>query len=422
MQSAGVVGMAERRIIVIGAGIVGLALAWRLNRMGASVTVIDPNPPGEGASFGNAGAISNSSVVPLAMPGVLRSVPQMLLDPAAPLHVPANYWLKGLPWFARFAAAARPSRVEAAAAALGALHALATDQHMALAAEIGAPDLIQPKGHLFVYRDAGQLAKADATWALRRQYGARIIDLDRAGIVALEPAVGPAYTIGRFLPDDAFCINPHRYCVTLAAAFTQAGGTIIRDAVRSILVQDGRATGVQGEAARYGADSVVVAAGIWSLKLLQPLGYRIPLETERGYHIMLPQPGVTISRPVVPADRRVFITPMETGLRVAGTVEFGGTARPPTPHRAALLRQDIAAVLPDASTEGVEGFWMGHRPSLPDSVPVIGPSTRIADLFFAFGHGHLGLTGAAPTAGVLAPVIMGRPSNADLKPYAAERF
>jgi glycine/D-amino acid oxidase-like deaminating enzyme len=414
--------MADKRIIVIGAGIVGLALAWRLNRMGAAVTIIDPNPPGEGASFGNAGAISSSSVAPMAMPGVLRSVPQMLLDPAAPLHIPASYWLKGLPWFLRFAAAARPARVAAAAAALGALHTLATDQHQALAAEIGAPDLIQPKGHLHVYRDAAQLAKEDATWALRRDYGARIIDLDRAGILALEPAIGPAYTIGRFLPDNAFCLNPHRYGTTLAAAFTQAGGTIIRDAVRAITVQDGRATGVQGDATAYDADSVVVAAGIWSLKLLQPLGYRIPLETERGYHIMLPNPGVSISRPVVPADRRVFITPMETGLRVAGTVEFGGTELAPTPQRAALLRQDIAAVFPDASTEGVEGFWMGHRPSLPDSVPVIGSSARIADLFFAFGHGHLGLTGAAPTAGMLAPLIMGHPSNANLQPYSAERF
>jgi D-amino-acid dehydrogenase len=414
--------MADQRIIVVGAGIVGLALAWRLCRMGASVTVIDPNPPGEGASFGNAGAISNSSVVPMAMPGVLRSVPQMLLDPAAPLHIPASYWLKGLPWFVRFAASARPARVAAAAAALGALHALATDQHAALAAEIGAPDLIQPKGHLYVYRDAAQLEKEDAGWALRRAYGARIIDLDRAGILALEPAIGPAYTIGRFLPDNAFCLNPHRYATTLAAAFTQAGGTIIRDTVRAITVQDRHATGVQGGAASYDADSVVVAAGIWSLKLLQPLGYHIPLETERGYHIMLPHPGVPVGRCVVPADRRVFITPMETGLRVAGTVEFGGTARPPTPRRAALLRQDIAAVFPDASTEGVEGFWMGHRPSLPDSVPVIGPSARISGLFFAFGHGHLGLTGAAPTAGMLAPVIMGRPANADLTPYAAERF
>ena len=414
--------MADKRIIVIGAGIVGLALAWRLNRMGASVTIIDPNPPGEGASFGNAGAISSSSVAPMAMPGVLRDVPRMLLDPIAALHVPADYWIKALPWFARFVASARPARVAAAAAALGALHKLATDQHRQLAAEIGAPELIQPKGHLHLYRNAAQLAKEDAVWALRRAYGTRIIDLDRAGILALEGAIGPAYTIGRFLPDNGFCLNPHRYCTALAAAFTQAGGVIIRDGVQAITVQDGRATGVQGSAAHHAADAVVLAAGMWSLALLRPLGYRIPLESQRGYHITLTSPGIDVGRCVVPADRKVFITPMESGLRVAGTVEFGGLARPPTPRRAALLRQDVAAVFPDAATEAVEGFWMGHRPCLPDSVPVIGPSARIAQLYFAFGHGHLGLTGAAPTAGMLAPVVMGRPANADLTPYAAERF
>lgn len=414
--------MAARRVIVVGAGIVGLALAWRLNRMGAAVTVIDPNPPGEGASFGNAGAISSSSVVPLAMPGVMRGVPKMLLDPAAPLHVPASYWLKAMPWFMRFAAAARPVQVAKAASALGALHALAADQHAALAAEIGAPDLIQALGHLYLYRDDGQLQKDAAGWALRRDYGARVVTLDRAGILALEPAVGPAYTIGQFLPDNAHCLNPHRYCTAIAAAFTQAGGAIMQDGVRSILVEDGRAVGVASDGARYDADAVVVAAGAWSTTLLQPLGYRIPLESQRGYHITLADPGIQVTRCLSPADRKVFITPMEGGLRVAGTVEFGGLARAPSPKRAALLRQDVAAVFPDARTGPDERFWMGHRPCLPDSVPVIGPSARIADLFLAFGHGHLGLTGAAPTAGLLAPLIMGRPANSSLAAYAAERF
>ena len=414
--------MAGRRVIVVGAGVVGLALAWRLNRMGATVTVIDPLPPGEGASFGNAGAISASSVAPLAMPAVLRTLPKMLLDPAAPLHVPASYWLRALPWFARFAASARPARVAAAAAALGVLHALATDQHAALAAEIGASALIQPKGHLYLYRDAAQLEKDAAGWALRRAHGARVVALDRAGILALEPAVGPAYTIGQFLPDNAVCVNPHRYCTAIAAAFVQAGGSLARDGVQAITVRDGQATGVQGSAGAYEADAVVVAAGAWSTTLLRPLGYRIPLESQRGYHITLTDPGVAVGRCICPADRKVFITPMEGGLRVAGTVEFGGLSRAPSPQRAALLREDVRTAFPDARTAAVQGFWMGHRPCLPDSVPVIGPSQRIEGLYFAFGHGHLGLTGSAPTAGLLAPVVMGRAANADLSAYRAERF
>lgn len=411
------------RVLVIGAGIVGLALAWRLRLDGAAVTVVDPAPPGEGgASFGNAGAISASSVVPLAMPGLLRQVPRMLLDPAAPLHVPTRYWLRAAPWLTRFAAAARPAAVARAAAALDALHRLSTEQHLALAREVGAPELVVPRGHLYLYRDAAQLAKDAAGLDLRRSYGARIEVLDRAGVEALEPAVGPAYTVGAFLPDNAHCAEPRRYCEAIAEAFTRAGGAIERDRIAEIATADGRATGARGRERFYGADSVAVAAGAWSAKLLAPLGYRVPLETQRGYHVNLTSAGVEVGRPVVPADRKVFITPMEGGLRVAGTVEFGGLDRAPDPRRAALLHDDVRAVFPDTRIGHANGFWMGHRPCLPDSVPVIGPARRVRGLWFAFGHGHLGLTGSAPTAHLLAPAILGRPTNADLAPYAAERF
>ena len=309
-----------------------------------------------------------------------------------------------------------------AAAALDMLQRLATEQHLDLAREVGAPELILPRGNLYLYRDRAQVAKDKAGWDLRRAYGARIEVLDRAGILALEPAIGPAYQIGLFLPDHAHCASPHRYALAVAATFRAAGGEIRRDRIRALTLEDGRVTGAAGEAGTHRADQVVVAAGAWSARLLTPLGYRIPLETQRGYHVNLPSSGVAISRPVVPADRKVFITPMEGTLRVAGTVEFGGLDRAPNVARAQLLRADLDAVFPDASTDGVEGFWMGHRPCLPDSVPVIGPARRIAGLWFAFGHGHLGLTGSAPTARMLAPAILGRPTNQDLAPFAAERF
>lgn len=412
-----------QHVLVVGAGIVGLALAWKLRQEGAAVTVVDPAPPAEGgASFGNAGAISSSSVVPLAMPGLLRQVPRMLLDPAAPLHIPASYWLRAAPWLARFVAAARPAAVSRAVAALHTLQHLATEQHLALAREVGASELIRPLGHLYVYRDERQLAKDRANWDLRRSHGARIEMLDRHGIEGLEPAIGPAYRLGVFLPDHAHCASPHRYGQAVAKAFIAAGGEIRRDRILALSVSDGRVTGAKGEAQEHPADAVVVAAGAWSARLLARFGYRIPLETQRGYHVNLPAAGIDVTRPVIPADRKVFVTPMEGALRVAGTVEFGGLERAPNAARARLLYQDLAAVLPAARTEGAEGFWMGHRPCLPDSVPVIGPSRRVPGLWFAFGHGHLGLTGSAPTAAMLAPAILGRPVNADLSPFAAERF
>ncbi|NKC30853.1 FAD-dependent oxidoreductase [Roseomonas sp. BU-1] len=412
-----------RRVLVIGAGIVGLALAWRLRQAGAEVSVVDAEPPGEGgASFGNAGAISASSVAPLAMPGLLKQVPRMLLDRAAPLHVPAGYWLRAAPWLARFVAAARPASVTRATAALDGLLRLATEQHQALVREIGAPELLRPHGQLYLYRGATQLAKDQASWAIRAAHGARLERLDRAGILALEPAVGPAYQMAIFLADHAHCASPLRYARRLAEVFRQAGGSILRDRVTALTTQDGRISGAQGQAGHHPADAVVLAAGAWSARLAAPLGYRIPLESQRGYHVDLPEPGFTLTRPVIPADRKVFITPMEGALRVAGTVEFGGLDRAPDPARAKLLYDDLAAVFPEARPAPAEGFWMGHRPCLPDSVPVIGPAQRVPGLFFAFGHGHLGLTGSAPTAELLAPAVLGRPSNRDLSPYAAERF
>lgn len=221
-----------RSVLVVGAGIVGLALAWRLRQEGAHVTIVDPAPPGEGgASFGNAGSISSSSVAPLAMPGLLGQVPRMLLDPGAPLHIPARYWLRAAPWLARFAAAARPAAVARAAAALDKLLHLATEQHLALAREIGTPELIRPLGNLYVYRSQKQLAKDKASWDLRRSFGARVEVLDRAGVAALEPAIGPAYQIGVFLPDHAHCALPIRYSRALCAGHAAIGDGERADAV-----------------------------------------------------------------------------------------------------------------------------------------------------------------------------------------------
>ena len=411
------------RVLVIGAGLVGLALAFRLQQDGAEVAVVDPEPPAEGgASFGNAGAISSTSVVPLAMPGLLKQVPRMLLDPAAPLHIPARYWLRAAPWLLRFVAAAGPATVARAAAALDQLQKLALEQHLALARDIGAPELLATNGNLYVYRDEAQLAKDRAGFELRRSYGARVEVLDRAGIDALEPQIGPAYRIGVFFPDHGHCASPARYGRAVAGALLRAGGEIRRDRILALTVAGGRVTGAQGEAQHHAADEVVVAAGAWSARLLAPLGYRIPLETQRGYHVNLPASGLSLSRPITPADRKVFITPMEGAVRVAGTVEIAGLDAAPNAVRAKLLYDDLAAVFPDARIEGSSGFWMGHRPCLPDSVPVIGPARRIGGLWFAFGHGHLGLTGSAPTAEMLAPAILGRPANQDFTPFAAERF
>lgn len=414
--------MTEKRVVVVGAGIVGLCVAWHLASRGMKPLVLDGEEPGIGASSGNAGAISAGSVAPLAMPGVLKQVPQMLTDPKGALHIPMTYWPRALPWLLRFVASARPARVEQIATALGALLFGAMEQHRKILEAEGAADVIRDTGQLYVYRDAKQIAKDRESWDLRQRHGLRMEVLDRAGLLALEPEVGADYTVGVFLPEQGSSVDPKRQARIVADGVRRMGGEIRRAAVRAITTEGRRVTGVETEAGTIAADEVVIAAGAWSAALLRPLGFRIPLESQRGYHVMLPDAGITLSRPVVPADRKVFLSPMDGGLRVAGTVEFGGLDRAPTPQRAAYLLEDLKAVFPQARTESAQPFWMGHRPCLPDSVPVIGPAKAWQGLWCAFGHGHLGLTGSAPTGAVLGAAIAGEKPNFDFSPFAAERF
>jgi len=413
---------APASVVVIGAGVVGLCCAWHLARRGLAVTVLDPEPPGSGCSSGNAGALSPGSVAPLALPGAARNGLKMLLDPTGALYIKPRYALAAAPWLFRFVRSARPERVEQIARALAALLFPAIERHREIVEAVGAADLVREQGQLYLYRDAEQLKKDDAVWALRRKHGVRAEVVDEATIRAMEPAIGPAYTLGIHLPESGFCTNPLRHAQAIAGGVQRLGGRILAERALAIETAEGRVVGVRGDSGLHAVGHVVVAAGAWSAALLRPLGYRVPLESQRGYHVNIPDPGFTLSRPVVPADRKVFCTPMEGGLRVAGSVEFAGLRAPPTRRRGELLFGDLKAVFPQARTEGASDFWMGHRPCLPDSLPVVGPARAVRGLWFAFGHGHLGLTGSAPTGHVLGEAIAGGRPNSDLAPFAIERF
>lgn len=391
-------------IIVIGAGIVGACVAYELRKRGHAVDLIDRDEPGRGASFGNSGAISPGSVVPLAMPSVLGSVPGMLLDPSAPLYVPPSYLVTAFPWLARFVASARPDRVRAISASLAVLHAGAIENHLLLAAEVGSPELVLRAGHLHLYRDAAARAADSASWDLRRRHGIVFEELDREGVLALEPEIGPAYQAGVFLADHATCTNPFRYVSRIVEAFVARGGRLVRDRLASLEpAADGSWTCV-GERARHDASQVVLAAGAWSLELLRSVGLHAPLETQRGYHVTFEVERPPVSRTVVLTDRKIFMAPMETGLRAGGTVEFGGLLREPDYSRADRLADFTVEAFPRLA-QAPFSKWMGHRPCMPDTLPKVGPVGERPGLWLAFGHGHLGLTDSANTAKVLAELM-----------------
>src|SRR5262245_28667034 len=299
MQGSEINRKGSDAVVVVGAGIVGVCTAWHLLRLGANVALIDSDEPGRGWSYGKAGALSSGSVAPLAMPGVMRDALTMLLDPAAPLRIPLAYLPKAAPWLRRFVHASEPNEVRRIAQVLSTLLAHSIEKHVEMLGEIGASDIVRRSGQLYLYPDEKSFRKDAMSWMLRQEHGIRVDRLGRGDILALEPEVGPDYTIGLFTPDQGMSVNPYRQVTAIASDFARRGGRIVRDRVMAIEVEGDRVRAVRGENAFYPCDHAVVCAGAWSMQLLGALGYALPLESQRGYHVTVATPGITVKRPVV---------------------------------------------------------------------------------------------------------------------------
>ncbi len=412
-------------MVVIGAGIVGMASACYLQRAGYAVVVLDPNPPGEGASFGNAGCLNGSSVVPVSMPGVLSQVPRWLLDPEGPLAIRWRYLPALAPWLYRFVRAGRPDKVREQAKALRTLLEPAVESYRLLAKDAGAEALIHRRGHLFAYRSEAAFDKDRAAMQLRRDHGVRIDELSADELRQLEPHLSHECIRGRLITENGHCENPLRFIQALAEMLIRNGGAIRREKAVDFVIEGARVTGVRTETGVHPAAGVVIAAGAFSKPLAAKLGDRVPLDTERGYHIMIRNPEVAPRIPTMLFDGKFVATPMETGLRFAGTVEFAGLDAPPDWRRARSLLKQGQAMYPGLAREIPEdrlSLWMGFRPSMPDSLPVIGPATSYGNAFYAFGHGHIGLAGGAMTGRVIAALAAGQPAPIDIAPFSASRF
>jgi D-amino-acid dehydrogenase len=412
-------------VVVIGAGIVGLACATYLQRDGRKVVLVDPGGPGEGASYGNAGGLNGSSVVPVAMPGVLAKVPHWLTDPTGPLSIRLRYLPRLLPWLYRFVRAGRPDLVREQARALRGLLAPAVDMYRDLAASVGAGDLIQRSGLLMVYRSDASFAADAGANRLRAANGVVIEELTKDELRQIEPTLSPSYARARLISENGYCRNPLRLCQSLADALVANGGEIRRERAEGFAFADGRVEAVLTATGRIPAAAVVVAAGAHSKPLAARLGENVPLDTERGYHAMVKDPEIAPRLPIMDVDRKFVATPMEQGLRMAGTVEFAGLHAPPNWRRAQVLLRHGQAMfpgLPRAIAKERVAVWMGFRPSMPDSLPVIGPARRYPNAFLAFGHGHVGLVGAPMTGRTIADLIAGQAPAIDVAPFAAARF
>jgi len=408
------------RVIVIGAGIVGTCCALELRKKGFEVTLVDPVPPGESCSFGNAGVLASWACVPMSLPGTLAKVPGWLFDPEGPLAIRPAYLPRLAPWLLRFLGAGRAGRIAAAADALIAINGSTVGLYKELAKEAGAPELVRECAHLQVSRDPGYFDLDDLEWRLRRERGATLTPLVGGEIREIEPEIAPDYTSGVMVAAQGYTTNPGRLVKVLAEYFQRLGGVLRETDVRR-LRPGPSGVALETDAGEMSAEALVIAAGAWSARLAAQIGVKIPLEAERGYHVTFAEPGIAPQNTVTEAGRMFIATAMEPGLRVAGTAEFAGLEAAPDWRRARVLGRIVKELFPRLNTAR-PSEWMGRRPALPDSLPVIGPAPTAGKVFFAFGHGHTGLTAAPMTARIVAGMIAGAPLNLDVRPYRAARF
>ncbi len=408
-------------IIVIGAGIIGISTALELQRRGHQVRVIDRAGIAAQASSGNAGAFAFTDIIPLATPGIMRKAPGWLLDPLGPLSVPPAYALKIAPWMLRFWRASWKDRY---AAAVSAQSQLMTLSRAALERQIASTKgeaLIQREGQLQLYEGEREFRASLSGWDLRRAQGISFDVLDTPeAIAAIQPGLHARFTHAVFTPEWLNTVDPLAWTQHLAKKFQSLGGQVQAADIQR-LEGHGDSAVVHTETGRVHALKVIVAAGAWSHHLARTLGDKIPLETERGYNTTLPAGAFDLRTHMTFGGHGFVVTKINGGVRVGGAVELGGLTRAPNYIRADTLLQKAASFMPALDTSGGTQ-WMGFRPSLPDSLPVIGPSVRSSSILYAFGHGHLGLTQSAATAELVADLVDNNAPTIPMKAYAATRF
>lgn len=409
----------EPEIVIAGGGVIGLCAALRLRSEGRDVLLIDRNEPGSGTSSGNAGVLATYECVPLGTPGVLKSLPRLLFDSNSPLSISLTALPQLAPWLARFARACFEERARRSAVTLAKLLSNSLQAYEPLLARADARSLLRPNGAMHVFRNSADLDAASWERELRRELGMRQVLLDRRDMESLEPTLPSDYNRGVLFPDAVHLTDPIELMRRLTRAFCEQGGKILRGDVTHVQ-HTKHGVRIIGNEMEVRAGTAIIALGAWSTGLARQLGDRIPLETERGYHVEFPTESPVLSRSVCPVEYGFYLTPMAGRLRAAGTVELSSLRRPANPRRLQLIENATRRLFPNLGP--AQSRWLGFRPSLPDSLPVIGRSPRAHNVIYAFGHGHLGVTLGGETARIVTNLIVGEGEASELQALSPARF
>ncbi len=409
----------DLKIGIIGAGIQGVCNALFLQKNGYQVTLFDKDEPGNlSASYGNAGHFSPYASIPLNRPDILTDVPAMLLSSSGPLALKWNYVPKMIPWFLKFLKNCSTKNMMHTAKYMHQILDLALPAYDELFDEIDLSSLVENKGIMYIWNDKN-LKSRELEINIRNEIGAEQQLLNKKEIHDLEPNIKKIYHAGVFYKKARHAKNPKKILLKLFDLFLKKDGKFLKLNIKDITFENEKPT-LKSEAQQFMFDRVVIACGAFSKKLTDKLDEKIPLDTERGYHIHFKGCEHLISRPIVFQNRGFGMTPMEQGLRVVGTVEFGGLKNPLSKGRIKNLVNNAKYML-DALPEH-EDEWLGFRPTLPDYLPVIGPSKNYKNVFYSFGHHHLGWTLAAISGKIISNIISERKTNLNLEPYSSKRF
>lgn len=410
----------NKNTIVIGAGIVGVSTAIWLRRFGQTVTLVDRAEPGQGASYGNAGLLAACAMVPETTPDLLFKAPKMLVDRDSPLFVRWSYLPRMLPWLTSYLKHANDPDTRRISGNLADITSDTVSQHWALTEGMGARDYLHKSDYVFAYRSRADFEAEAYTWQIRRAHGFDPTLIEGPAVQEFDSGYGPNIGCLAVVKDHGFVTDPGGYVAALADELQTMGGRVLRADVTDIETSEDAPPRVMTSEGAMSCDNVVIASGAWSKTLMTKLGLRIPLESERGYHIVLKSASGGPRAPTMVSSGKFAATPMKAGLRCAGIVELGGLEAGPSDAPFAMLRRQIPEAFPHLEFSS-EQTWMGHRPATTDSLPLIG-QVRRSGVYTAFGHQHVGLTGGPKTGRLVAGLIADRPSNLDLEPYAPDRF
>ena len=414
-------------VCVIGAGIIGAATAIWLQRLGRDVRLIDAQGPAAGASYGNAGMLASSSIVPVTTPGLISKIPSYLFDPNKPLFLRWEYLPTLFPWLCKYLTHANASDAGRAAHALHPIIGNSLADHQALANGIrDAEKLIKPSKWMYLFRDRKEFEEDQYGWSLRRKYGFSWDEIGNEEIRALEPSFSDQYTFATMIGNHGSISDPPMYVNALVEHIEKSGGKLqFGNAVKDFEIEGSTLKGLRlCDDTVIECDAAVVATGVWSRDLAKKFGLAVPLESERGYHMEFWSPNWMPMQPVTINEGKFILTPMEGRLRAAGVVEFGGLL-PASDPPFEFLKRTVAKCVPNLKYERVTR-WQGHRPAPADSIPIIGELKTISGIFLGFGHHHVGLTGGAKTGKILAEMIAldsGRcMTDEELSVYSPTRF